>query len=287
MKKPTDFSYFLSNFLIKFLPCERGLSNNTISSYRDTFVLLLKYYKEINSIKPEYIDLSTLNKEQILSFLNWLENDRGVSTRTRNQRLAAIHSFFRYIQEVEPSLLHECQKILTISFKKALHRSINYLSLGTVKAILAQPDITTIGGRRDAVMLSTMYDTGARVQEIIDLKVRDIRTESPATIRLTGKGNKTRIVPLMQPTANLIRLYIREKSLLVSEKQTAPLFTNRMNLSLTRAGVAYILNKHFESMLKANPESPSDKISPHIFRNPNFYEIQTFCEKVQEICAFH
>ncbi|MGP8322330.1 MAG: site-specific integrase [Methanosarcinaceae archaeon] len=266
MKQPTNFSYFLSNFLTKFLPCERGLSNNTISSYRDSFILLLKYCKEVHSIKPEYIDLSTLNKELVSSFLNWLENNRGVSVRTRNQRLAAIHSFFRYMQEVDPSLLHEYQKILTIPFKKAFHRSINYLSLETIKAILAQPDTTTLGGRRDAVLLSLMYDTGARVQEMIDLKVRDIRIGPPATVRLTGKGNKTRIVPLMQPTADLVGLYIKEKSLLTSEKQTATLFTNRMNFALTRAGVAYILNKHFELISKAKKLS-SDKISPHVLRH--------------------
>jgi site-specific recombinase XerD len=171
------------------------------------------------------------------------------------------------MQEVDPSLLHEYQKILTIPFKKAFHRSINYLSLETIKAILAQPDTTTLGGRRDAVLLSLMYDTGARVQEMIDLKVRDIRIGPPATVRLTGKGNKTRIVPLMQPTADLVGLYIKEKSLLTSERQTATLFTNRMNSAFTRAGIAYILNKHFESISQTTLKLPSEKISPHVLRH--------------------
>ncbi len=267
MKKPTDFSYLLSNFLTKFLPSERGLSQNTISSYRDTFVLLLKYCKEVLAVKSEHITMASLNRETVLSFLEWLETSRMVSARTRNQRLAAIHSFFRYVQEAEPSFMHECQRILTIAFKKTFGASITYLSLEVIKAILAQPQDTTPEGRRDTVLLSLMYDTGARVQEMIDLKVRDIRTEAPATIRLTGKGNKTRIVPLMCPTANLVRWYIQEKSLIGSEKQTAPLFTNRMKHPLTRAGVTYILKKHFAAVPTLIRESIPDKISPHVFRH--------------------
>jgi len=266
MKKPTDFSYLLSNFLTKYLPSERGLSHNTIRSYRDTFILLLKYCKDVPAIKPEHVTLASLNRETISSFLNWLENVRMVSARTRNQRLAAIHSFFRYAQEDQPSLLHECQKILAIPFKKTLNKTIPYLSFESIKAILAQPETRTPGGRRDIVLLSLMYDTGARVQEMIDLKVRDIRVDTPATIRLTGKGNKTRIVPLMQPTSNLVRQYIQENSLLASEKQTAPLFTNRMNHVLMRAGVTYILHKHVATMLKGTKESLPDKITPHVFR---------------------
>lgn len=267
MKKPTDFSYLISNFLTKVMPSERGLSHNTISSYRDTFVLLLKYLKEVRTVRPERVDLAFLDRQTVSLFLNWLENSRGVSTRTRNQRLAAIHSFFRYVQEEEPSFLHECQRILAIPFKKTLDRSINFLSLEVVKTILAQPKATTTEGRRDIVLLSLMYDTGARVQEIIDLKVRDIRLDTPATVRLTGKGRKTRIVPLMQATANLVKLYIQENSLSTSDKQTASLFTNRMNHALTRAGVSYILNKYVVSALSIDQESVPHKISPHVFRH--------------------
>ena len=157
MKKPTDFSYLLSNFLTKFLPSERGLSQNTISSYRDTFVLLLKYCKEVLAVKSEHITMASLNRETVLSFLEWLETSRMVSARTRNQRLAAIHSFFRYVQEAEPSFMHECQRILTIAFKKTFGASITYLSLEVIKAILAQPQDTTPEGRRDTVLLSLMY----------------------------------------------------------------------------------------------------------------------------------
>ena len=222
MKKPTDFSYLLSNFLTKFLPSERGLSQNTISSYRDTFVLLLKYCKEVLAVKSEHITMASLNRETVLSFLEWLETSRMVSARTRNQRLAAIHSFFRYVQEAEPSFMHECQRILTIAFKKTFGASITYLSLEVIKAILAQPQDTTPEGRRDTVLLSLMYDTGARVQE---------------------------------------------KSLIGSEKQTAPLFTNRMKHPLTRAGVTYILKKHFAAVPTLIRESIPDKISPHVFRH--------------------
>ena len=266
MKKTTDFSYYLSNFLTKYLPVSRGLRKNTINSYKDTFILLLKFSKEVHGIKPDHLDFPAIDKTMITSFLDWLEEKRKVSARTRNQRLAAIHSFFRYIQETEPALLHKCQNVLILPFKKVINKSIAYLTLDEIKAILEVPNKSTPDGRRDLVMLSLLYDTGARVQEIIDLKVHDIRTEHPATVRLTGKGNKTRIVPIMNPTAKLAEIYLEENSMITSDKQTYPLFTNRMNEVFTRAGVSYILSKYVKSA-KRKKIFLQEKVTPHLLRH--------------------
>ena len=188
--KPTDFSYYLSDFLTKYLSGQRNLSLNTIKSYRDTFVFLLDFIKERYQVSPEKVTITKVDKNMIEEFLQWLEKTKGNSISTRNQRLAAIHAFFRYLQSQKPEYMFHSQKILFIPFKKAPKKVIAYLSEGQIKQLLTKPDISTTSGRRDLVLLSTLYDTGARVQELADLTVRDIRLESPAIACITGKGQK-------------------------------------------------------------------------------------------------
>ena len=195
--RPTNFAYHLTTYLSKYLPGKAGISRNTILSYRDTFSLLLRFCSEDKAMTIEKITLNTLTKDLIAEFLTWLETQRCCAVSTRNQRLSAIHSFFRYLQLEEPSHIFLCQQILAIPIKRTGRRAIHYLTLDAIKTILKAPDTTCVRGRRDLVLLSLMYDTGARVQEIADLAVADIRLESPATIKLTGKGNRSRLVPLM------------------------------------------------------------------------------------------
>lgn len=208
--KPTDFAYHLTTFLSKYLPSRIGISRNTIWSYRDTFSLLLRFCSEEKAMAIEKIKIETLQKNLINDFLTWLETRRGCSVSTRNQRLAAIHAFFRYLQLEEPGHLFLCQQILAIPMKRSASKAINYLTLDAMKAILEAPDTTCLMGRRDLVLLSLMYDTGARVQEIADLTVADVRLENPPTVKVTGKGNKSRLVPLMTPTAKLLDQYMSE-----------------------------------------------------------------------------
>jgi integrase/recombinase XerD len=165
--KPTDFAYSLTFYLSKYLPGEVGASKNTIQSYRDTFSLLIKFCAWVKNIPAEKLTINQLDRELINDFLNWLETERKCSISTRNQRLAAIHAFFKYLQLEQPHALYQYQQILAIPMKKAQKKSINYLTLDGIKNLLNMPDRDTKGGRRDLVLLSLIYDSGARVQEIL------------------------------------------------------------------------------------------------------------------------
>jgi site-specific recombinase XerD len=267
MKRSADFPYYLSKFLTSYLPGEAGLSQNTILSYRDTFLLLLKYCKSKNNILPENMTLNLMTRELVTAFLMWLEKERNCSTSTRNQRLAAIHSFCRFMQLEDVAYLNRYQMIISIPKKKSKQGTINYMSPKGIEVILKQPDTKKISGRRDLVLLSLMYDTGSRVQEMADLTVGDVRLETPATVKITGKGGKTRIVPLMEPTADIVRRYISDSGLSGNAKTSYPLFPNRSGSKFTRAGIKYILDKYVESARIENPGVLPDLISPHSFRH--------------------
>lgn len=265
--KPTNFAYHLTTYLSKHLPGRAGTSHNTISSYRDTFSLLLRFCLEEKTVAIEKVTIGTLQKQLIDEFLTWLETDRGCSVSTRNQRLAAIHAFFRYVQLEEPAHLFLCQQILAIPMKRSASKAINYLSLDAMKAILEAPDMTCLMGRRDLVLLSLMYDTGARVQEIADLIAANVRLENPSTVKVTGKGNKSRLIPLMSPTAKLLDQYMSEHDLKSVAHRSYPLFQNRSRDKLTRAGITYILKKYVEEARSHHPELIPDVVSPHSFRH--------------------
>lgn len=265
--KPTDFAYFLTSYLSKYLPGEVGASSNTIQSYRDTFALLIRYCAYEKSIPPEKLVLQKLDKSLIQDFLSWLETERKCCVSTRNQRLAALHAFFQYLQLEQPQALYEHQQILAIPLKKAQKKSIMYLTLDAVKILLDTPSKTTKIGRRSLILLSLMYDSGARVQELADVRVADVRLRSPATVRFTGKGNKTRIVPLMEPMTKLLEQYLKENKLNLPQCNEYPLFCNRGGQKLSRSGIAYILEKYFNEAKSLSPEYFPDTISPHVMRH--------------------
>lgn len=265
--KPTDFSYGLTNYLSKYLPSEVGCSSNTIKSYRDTFSLFLRFCNQVYNIKPEKITLSIMNREIVESFLTWLQEERGNSNSTRNQRLAAIHAFCKYLQYEQPHELFHLQGIIAIPVKKMDKPVVSYLSIEAIKFLLKQPNRKTTKGRRDLVLLSLLYDSGARVQEISDLKVADIRTEYPATVKLKGKGNKTRIVPLMKPIVNLLIQYLKENRLDSPNCKEYLLFTNSSGRKLTRSGIAFILKKYFNMIREKKSLILPKSISPHVVRH--------------------
>ena len=265
--KPTDFSYYLTDYLSKYLPCTAGLSTNTIMSYRDTFSLLLEFLNTKRKLSPKKITLKHLDKELIEEYLDWLETGRGCTVSTRNVRLAAIHAFFRYLQLKYPDYIYQSQKILAVPLKRTKKNTIGYLSLDAMQLLLRQPQETTKEGRRDRVILSLLYDSAARVQELADIKVSDIRIQSPSTIKLTGKGNKSRIVPLMKPMSALLEQYLVENRLITPYTGSYPLFCNRSKDKLTRAGIAYILAKYASIAKKLSPGLFPDKICPSCFRH--------------------
>lgn len=263
--KPTDFAKYLTEFLSVYLPKQKNVSKNTIYSYRDTFKLLM-HYCQTKSLSAEKITLNDLSSELLLAFLSWLETERKCSIATRNQRLAALHSFFRYVQAEEPAGLFHFQKITAIPIKKAVKTVVEYLTPEAIKLLLLQPDKQSLRGRRDLTLISVLYDSGARVQELIDLKICDIVLQEPAIIILTGKGNKIRRVPLMKNTVSLLQSYLLENQLDKSWKNEYPLFTNSQHQKLTKEGVAYILAKYVICARKTSTLIPK-KVHVHMLRH--------------------
>lgn len=265
--KPTSFARYMSMYLTEFLPGVKGVSYNTIASKRDTYMLLFKYLKESQNIKPEAVDIPQLNAEVITDFLEWLETTRNSSISTRNIRLAAIKSLFSYIQMQTPDYIYQCQQVLSIPRKKEPEHSLEYLTVDGIKAVLDTVDTSTREGLRDLALLSLMYDSAARVQEIADLCVNDFRMEKPSTLRLTGKGQKTRIIPLMNTTAELLSKYIKSCHPHHQGEQGIPLFSNRNKTKLTRAGISYILNKYVKLARQKSPTLIPENVSPHGLRH--------------------
>jgi integrase/recombinase XerD len=222
--KPTDYSYHLTNYLEKYLPGILGLSTNTIASYRDMFALMITFYETEIDIKAEKITLKDVTQHRMERFLEWLEHNRGNSVSTRNVRLAAIRAYAKYLARVLPDFMHEMLKIQSIPFKKCHSKTPQYISLEAMTLLLSLPDIRSQKGRRDATLLSLMYDSGSRVQELCDLTVADIRLQKPATVKVTGKGNKTRIIPIMDSMVNLLKKYMQEFGFIFPGKSLSPLF---------------------------------------------------------------
>lgn len=255
-----SFAYFLEKYFTNYLINMRNLSKNTISSYRDTMVLLLNYLINVKNIKIENIQMASFSYDMINEFITWLEKEQNVCTSTCNQRLAAIHSFFRYVSTQCPELLFLSQQILSISNKKTAQKEIKYLSSEQVKELLSIPDIYTRHGLRDLAILSLLYDSGCRVQELVDLRIKDVKYDTLPQVTLTGKGNKTRTVPLMMETGLIIKKYIEEIDINYTGRQNEFLFFNLHREKFTRQGITYILKKYASDInLKY--------ITPHILRH--------------------
>ena len=264
--KPTDFAKALSHYLGIYLPGQRNVSTNTIKSYRDTFKFLLIYCQQSHHRSADKLCLKDIDKSLVLGFLDWLEQQRHNGISTRNQRLACIHGFYRYMHIEDPAGLLQYQQILSIPSKKAPAAAVSHLSPEALTLILAQPDLSTSSGRRDLALLSVLYDTGARVQELVDIRVRDVRFDPPAIITLTGKGRKTRQVPLMLNTESLLKQYFSEAFSELAGVADQPLFSNRMRTKMTRAGISYILDKYACQARSTSPFIP-EKVTPHILRH--------------------
>jgi integrase/recombinase XerD len=262
----TDFAVLLHRFLTSHLAGLRGCSPNTIASYRDTFKLLIAWFGDCRSIPPDKLTLDRIDADAITAFLDWLEAERHNSISTRNQRLAAVSSFFRWLQSQDPTRMAGCQDILAVPAKRTAQPSVNHLTIEQTRRLLAQPDRSTRRGRRDATLLATLYDTAARVQEFADLTVRDIRPQPPALAVLTGKGRKTRHVPLGDNTAALLNAYLTEHGLDQPGHDDHPLFTNQHRNKLSRGGIAWILGK-YQARTTSDPALAGADLSPHVLRH--------------------
>lgn len=268
MKTNTDFAKYISIFLSDYLPHHRNVSPNTIKSYTNAYIQFVSFMRDKLQVPIERLTLDCLNRDNVIGFLQWIKDDRKCSNATRNYRLAAICSFVHYLQYEDIGRLSTWQQILNIKALKTEKRTINYLTMDGIKLLLEQPDTSTQKGRRNLALLALMYDTAARVQEIIDLTPDCVRIESrPYTIRLTGKGRKSRIVPLLEKQVDLLRNYMEEHHLFRTENKEHPLFYNSRREKLTRAGVAFILLTYAQMARTLHPEFIPDKVCCHSLRH--------------------
>jgi integrase/recombinase XerD len=261
----TDFAVCLRRFLTSYLAGLRGCSPNTIASYRDTFKLLIAWFRDERSVPPGRLTLDYLDAGAVTAFLGHLQEERHNSVATRNQRLAAISSFCTWMQTEDPARMACWQDITAIPVKKQDRPAVRHLTVGQARLLLAQPDRSTRQGRRDATLLATLYDTGARVQELADLAVRDIRLQRPAMASLTGKGRKTRHVPMDGNTITLLDAYLEEHRLDKPGHDDHPVFYGQHRARLSRGGIAWIISKYQAQI--DDPPLAGTSISPHILRH--------------------
>lgn len=279
-----DFVDYVQLYFTKFLTLQRGMSPNTVASYSDAISLFLVFCAEKKKIRPEKLTFQRINKAAVEEFCNWLETERNNSISTRNQRLGAIHAFFSYAMIEEPAYAALCRDILSIRMKKQPQVPPKYLSIAELKLLLNMPDRASQQGRRDIVLLTLLYDTAARVQELIDLQVGDINFKNYPTVALRGKGNKTRRVPIMPETAKMLEGYMKENQ--PNRNTSLVIFTNRAGNKLTRAGINYILDKYIQKARDKSPDLFKVNITPHTIRhskashlvqsNINIYYIRDF-----------
>jgi site-specific recombinase XerD len=257
------FGQLVQDFFLRRLIAQRGASARTVESYRDAFELLFGFAEQHAGKPPSALQLTDLDAPFVLDFLDYLEAGRGNSVRTRNARLAAIHSFMRYAALRDPASLPITGRVLAIPAKRFDRPVLGYLSREQVAAILAAPDRRTWSGHRDQVLLATAYNTGARVSEITALRVRDVLLDRQTAVLLHGKGRKQRAIPLWKNTATELRGWLDR----INPEPDAPVFPNRAGAPLTRSGVRDRLNRAVTIAEQRCPSLHSQHVTPHTLRH--------------------
>src|SRR5262245_14694163 len=263
MKMPATFCELLQGFFTERLMSQRNASPHTIANYRDTFRLLISFaHRRMKKIPPA-LAVEELDAPFVGQFLDHLEKERNNCPQTRNVRLAAIHSFFHYVALREPSLGAVAQRVLAIPSKRFTKTTVDFLSRAEAQALLAAPDQNTWSGRRDRAWLLVAVQTGLRVSELIGLRCQDVVLGAGAHVRCTGKGRKTRCVPLRKETVTVLRVWLRERG----GQPTDTLFPNARGTLLTRDGVEYLLAKHLVVARLACPSLKTKRVSAHVLRH--------------------
>lgn len=262
---PNALARALRDFFTDHLPLLRGVSPHTVHSYRDSLTLLLRFVAVHRERDVAGLDIVDLTPSEITDFLHHLEAERHNSAATRNVRLAAIHAFFRHVATLHPDQLELCQRVLALPFKRARQRTVEYLEYEEIQAVLSAVDRATVDGRRDYALLVAMFNTGARVQEILDVRPCDLQLVRPFQVRLTGKGRKERICPLWPQTAEVLRVHIVEQGAEAGSGER--LFRNHRGEPLSRFGVRYILGKYCEQARTTAPTLAKKRLHPHSMRH--------------------
>ena len=254
----------LRGFFTDYLPRQRALSPHTLLSYRDSLKLLLKFTAGKKG-DPSQLTVEHLTVEKITAFLQSLESARHNRVSTRNVRLSAIHSFFRYLGGEHPGHLAQTQRILAIPVKRTGTREIAHLDFGEIQAVLTAVEVARPNGHRDLALLSLLFNLGARVSEITCLQTDDLRLAAPSSVLLRGKGRKERTCPLWPETARLLQTLIDQRGL--PPTQSAPVFLNARGGRLTRFGVRTILHKYIVKAARQQPSLNHKRLHPHSLRH--------------------
>jgi len=255
----------LKDFFYNYLPGLRGMSPHTILNYRDSLKLFLRFLIQKKNISVSELTIEGIGPNEVIGFLNYLEKTRGNSASTRNIRLSALHSFFRYLAHQYPEHLNLSQRILNIPFKRTSTQAIEYLEFEEVTALLKSVDRGKLNGRRDYALLLFMFNTGARVQEIVDLKAKDLQLSKPFMVHIFGKGRKERICPIWPETAGVLREYLKEQGM--DFRESLPIFLNHLGKPLTRFGIGYILKKYLHKAAKIRASLKNKRLHPHSMRH--------------------
>lgn len=265
MSRPDQLGKWVTQFLLDYLLNQRNVSRHTMLSYRDAIKLLLRFAAERTGKDVVALGVEDLEVPVVLAFLDDLETRRRCTVSTRNQRLAGLHAFFRYLATVSPEYLDLCQRILTIQSKRTQAPSIDYLEQDELAAIFAAIDSSTPPGLRDLALFTFLYNTGARVQEAVNLRPTALQLEPPPWVRITGKGRKTRACPLWPETVARIRALLRSRNLPADYE--GQLFVNRLNAPLTRFGVRYLLTCYARVAAERTPSLTRKSVHPHTIRH--------------------
>ena len=255
----------LEAFFADRLLTQRNASPRTVAAYRDTFKLLLGFAQQQTGKQPCRLDLADLDAPLIGAFLEHLERERGNTPRTRNARLAAIHSFYRYSALRHPEHAHTIGRVIEIPSKRYRQTLISYLDLDEIKALLRAPDRTTWLGRRDHALLLTAIQTGLRVSELTTLRVGDVRLGTGAHCRVTGKGRKERSATLTDETVAVLRSWLRERR----GEPDDPLFPSRRGGPLSPDTVGELVAKHAATAARDCPSLKAKRVTPHVLRHTN------------------
>lgn len=258
-----DFPHLLQDFFLRWLLAQRGASRHTAASYRDTFELFLRFVEKRTRRSAATFTLADLDAPVVLDFLDHLERDRKICIRTRNVRLTAIRSFARYAASRDPASLPVLQRLLAIPAKRCDRPVLGYLSREEMQAILDAPDPSTWSGRRDTVLLNTLYNTGARVSEITAARVGDVLLDRQASLHVHGKGRKERLAPLWPRTAKLLKEWVA----FTGRGQEDPLFPNRQGKPMNRSGVRQRLDDAVRVAARRCPSLGRKHVSPHTVRH--------------------
>lgn len=263
LEDPKTFATLLQRFFLERLMQQQNASPQTVAAYRDTFRLLLAYLLKAQGRPPAVITLADFSAATVLAFLAHLETERHNRVRTRNCRLAALRAFAQYVGLQCPAALPQAQQVLAIPAKRYEKPLLGFLARDELQAMLAVPDVATWIGCRDRLMLAVLYNTGARVSELIGIRVSDINLTHEPSVRLRGKGRKDRLVPLWRETVNDIRVWLKRAAL----RPEQPLLPNRHGSPMSRTNVAERVQRMVKEACPTCPHLGNKRISPHTIRH--------------------